>query len=396
MITKENQIMLNLLGSSLHSRKSEPVESDSWQIILKEMVAQTVFALPSEYVNLEKINHTEKTKYIQMTAKNIQTYHILMSEQQKLLDVLDNANIPSVILKGSSAAVNYPEPAYRCMGDIDIIVKPDEFEKAFHIMCSAGYSTVESVEKYHRHIVFNTDKGIHIELHNYFSTSRNKKQNTFLDQCIYNGIDRREVTELSGYKIAVLPVLENGLVLLGHINQHIGGGLGLRQIIDWMFYVEKYLSDDFWNTAFVEYVEKTGMKTLAIAVTAMCRKYLSFESDSTWCNGADESLCDELMEYILTHGNFGRKNSTLSTTITVLRWFRNPIYGFKELQKTGCRTWKTLDKHKWLTPLAWLYQIFRLINHGIKRGVTLSTAKESKKQELSETELLQKLGVTRL
>lgn len=200
---------------------------------------------------------------------------------------------------------------------------------------------------------------------------------------------------MNGYKISVLPILENGLVLLGHINQHIGSGLGLRQIIDWMCYAEKHLSDEFWNNEFSEASEKIGMKSLAVTVTAMCRKYLSFESEITWCNNADESLCDELMEYILAHGNFGRKDSTGSRTVTVFRWFHNPIYGFKKCQEIGCKTWSVLKKHKWLTPFAWMYQIFRFINHGFKRGVTFSSARKNKKQELSETEFLKKLGITR-
>ncbi len=125
MISKENKIMLAILGNSLHGRESAPVESSVWQEIFKEMKSQTVFALPSDYINTDNLTSSEKLRYIQMTGRNLQTFHILMSEQQKLLDVFENANIPAVILKGASAAMNYPEPAYRCMGDIDIVVKPD-------------------------------------------------------------------------------------------------------------------------------------------------------------------------------------------------------------------------------------------------------------------------------
>ena len=45
----------------------------------------------------------------------------------------------------------------------------------------------------------------------------------------------------------MFPPLENGLVLLGHINQHLEEGLGLRQILDWALYVDKALDDDAWE-----------------------------------------------------------------------------------------------------------------------------------------------------
>ncbi|MCQ2417466.1 MAG: nucleotidyltransferase family protein [Oscillospiraceae bacterium] len=396
MISKENQMMLQILGHALHETESEPIVPSCWPAIYKEMKAQTVFAIPADYINLNQLEDAEEKEYRMMVGRNIQYYHTVMAEQQKLLDTLEKAGIPTVILKGSSAAMNYPEPAYRCMGDIDLIVKPDDFEKAYHTMCDAGYDTKETLEKYYRHIGFHSSKGIHIELHSFFSTSRNAEQNQILDQYIYNGIGRGSKGTLTGYRTSSLPELENGLVLLAHINQHIGGGLGLRQVIDWMCFAEKHLTDEFWNSTFSEAAESIGMKKLAAAVTATCRKYLSMNADITWCNDTEDSLCDELMEYILAHGNFGRKNATNATTISVLRWFRNPIHGFRHLQEIGCRTWKILDKCKWLTPFAWFYQMIRLIHHGIKRGVTLSSAKESKKQELTETEFLRKIGITRL
>lgn len=139
-----------------------------------------------------------------------------------------------------------------------------------------------------------------------------------------------------------------------------------------------------------------GMKQLAIAVTAMCRKHLGLNADIFWDKPFDDSVADELMEYIFSHGNFGRKDATASTTISIIRCFRNPVNGLKNAQKTGLRTWKLLEKYKWLKPFAWLYQIGRWIANGKKRGVNISTVFASSKQEQSETDLLRKIGVTRL
>ena len=104
----------------------------------------------------------------------------------------------------------------------------------------------------------------------------------------------------------MFPPLENGLVLLEHINQHLEEGLGLRQILDWALYVDKALDDDAWEYTFAPVVRRLGLERLAITVTRMCQLYLGLRSDITWCASADEKVCDSLMNYIMEQGNFGR------------------------------------------------------------------------------------------
>ena len=105
-------------------------------------------------------------------------------------------------------------------GDIDIIVKPEEFENTFHILCQNGYTNQSTLHAYYRHIGFSSPNGIEIELHNFFSTSDNREQNTILDNHIFIAIENRTIVSICGYDASVLPALENGIVLLAHINQH--------------------------------------------------------------------------------------------------------------------------------------------------------------------------------
>jgi hypothetical protein len=39
-----------------------------------------------------------------------------------VISILQDAAIPVAVLKGAAAAMNYPHPEYRSMGDIDISV----------------------------------------------------------------------------------------------------------------------------------------------------------------------------------------------------------------------------------------------------------------------------------
>lgn len=393
MISNEHINMLRILANSLHDKPSDTLPREEWETIKNELFSQSVFAIPSEYINLSE---NEQFEYSQYVSKNIVVFHKLMYAQQKLFELLKSNGIQAVILKGSSAAMSYPKPELRCMGDIDIIVCPKDFEKAFYCLLNNGYSTQELPDTYKRHVGFETKNHIQIELHHHFSISNNNKQNKKLDDLIYNGIAKRETKTVLGYTFYMLPQLENGIVLLSHINQHLESGLGLRQIIDWMCYVEKYLDDSMWNNEFAAIAETIGMKKLAIITTAMCKKYLGLHKEITWCNNINENICDQLMEYILKHGNFGNKNRNELSTIHIIRWFRNPIKGLIIAQKKGLESWKLLSKYNWLKPFAWFYQIYSWIISGISKGVNLRFVVKRFEIEKSETELLKELGVTRI
>ena len=71
-----------------------------------------------------------------------------------------------------------------------------------------------------------------------------------IEDCIQPGIQNAERGTVEGHAFPMLPRLANGLVLLAHMRSHIRVGLGLRQMIDWMMYVERELDDAFWASEF--------------------------------------------------------------------------------------------------------------------------------------------------
>ena len=394
MINETNARMLKLLADVLHDRAPDKIPESEWPDLFKELRAQRVYALPTEYISALGLSAKDAGDYLKAVIRNRQIFHKLMREQQWALSLLETEGIPAVVLKGAAAAINYAHPENRCMGDIDLLVLPEDFDRTYELLTSSGCKPRGS-SGYARHIGMFTENGVKIELHHFFSSSDNEEQNTLLDEMLYRAIPNRVSCELCGYPVSILPPLENGLVLLGHINQHLSGGLGLRQIIDWMEYVERHLDDETWEKSFAEAAEKIGMKRLAIIVTAMCRKYLGFEKDVHW--DAYEPVCDELLEYILSRGNFGRKESSLKrSTVFILKQFRNPFHGLATAQRNGLINWKATKKHPILKPFAWCYQFGRWIKKGLKGGITPSKLNDARSSAKEEAGLVEKLSVTRL
>lgn len=134
----------------------------------------------------------------------------------------------------------------------------------------------------------------------------------------------------------MLPPLENGLVLLAHVNQHLGSGLGLRQILDWQMFVDAHLTDELWERSFQHAAQQIGMEKLAVTTTWLCRTYLGLQTPATWFSEADAQLASDLLLYIMQRGNMGRKMERgAQATRTVLHNLRSPAPWFAIFTRAG-------------------------------------------------------------
>ena len=254
-------------------------------------------------------------------------------------------SVPYVILKGSSAAKYYPVPENRMMGDIDIMPSRECMELACEQLLQNGYVEIttqsEIVRGRHRTFI---KHGIPVEVHAFFASMNDPNKAQAFDDLIVQNINSSHI----------LPDLYNGMILIEHINQHMEEGIGLRQIIDWMMFVNKCLPDENWPS-FRILLQKTGLEKLAITVTRMCEIYLGLPSRN-WSKGADKKLCADLMDYVYASGSFGKKNSPEDNlglnTFTLLK---HPLLLVNGLQRRGEGNWK-YAKYNILKPFAWIWQ----------------------------------------
>ncbi len=191
-----------------------------------------------------------------------------------------------------------------------------------------------------------------IEIHHHYSHEIDIEEN------IIDGLIKPEIVSIEGYEFPMLPSLANGLVILDHFRRHLKTAVGLRQVVDWMMYVHCNLDDDFWFNEFQRVVTNKCMYTLAISLTRMCQLYLGLPDSITWCNEADDNICNLLLENILYSGNFGSKigSDKLFENVGVSLYSEG---FFRRLQHAGEKNWKLYHSHRYLKPLCWMYQFFR-------------------------------------
>ena len=348
-----DQVILYLVCKALFGTEVFFPSSIEWSDVLQEAQAQsvvglTVKALP-DGVPLSVKNEWE-TLALSQLANTLRYWNA----QDELHRLLTQNNIPYVILKGAAAAMLYPNPFSRAMGDIDFLVPPGHFEQAKALLVENGYQS--SHEDSERHIAYSKN-GVSYELHYKFSY-----RDLDMEDKLQVMIPLAELHETAGHKFFTLPVRENGLVLLAHLWNHLHTGIGLRQVIDWMMYVHTNVTDDFWSTQFSDIAKQVGLEKAAITATCMCQKYFLLTDPITWCVSSNERLADKMMKMVLEYGNFGRKQKSQSEAEKKAQTALSGVSRigfFRHLQNRGEANWKAYHKHQWLKPFAWLYQLFR-------------------------------------
>lgn len=348
-IDREHACLLELLKSALFDMTPIIPESVNWNKIFESAKAQCIVPLLATSIPLEyreewnRICFQSKAHFMQM-----------IFEQNTLVRLFRDNNIPLVILKGTAAAIYYPNPILRTFGDIDFYICKEFLERARYLLEQNEYTFELKNERHYEY----TKHGIEFELHTRFSCDYYNDIDPILLLGMNNSIDYKIIN----YSFPGLPAKENGIVLLGHIMQHLNdSGIGLRQIVDWMMFVHKELDDSAWEKSFKQLAIDAGLDELAITVTYMCKKWLGLPDEITWCNLADEKVADNLIIRVLDDGNFGQDRAPYES---VKKLIQNEGI-FKYLQRAGMENWALAQSHKLLRPFAWLYQLCRFTHKGV-------------------------------
>ena len=116
--------MFDVLRASLFT--GEDLSLPDWQGVFKAMKQQTVAGLAGAWLP----GHLDAAPWSACCTMVQGRWLQVMHAQDQLLGLLEDNGIPCVILKGAAAAMAYPHPSLRSMGDVDFLVKRADFEKA--------------------------------------------------------------------------------------------------------------------------------------------------------------------------------------------------------------------------------------------------------------------------
>lgn len=256
---------------------------------------------------------------------------IYIKQTEALIHWFDQGNIPVMVLKGIAIGRLYPNPEYRLMSDVDIYVRPTDWEAARNLLVNNGYVQAEADDYNVLHVAFRKANAITVELH------RNLIHTDYLGQREkddwYKGFwDRKRQVSLKNMTFCAMSVEDEFIHQVTHFSAHfVYHGVKVKHLFD-MALITKAGGEHFdW-----EYVT-TNLKTLgflefARLLLSVCKKYFGTVIPPDW-EWLDDHEVEQFMELLLNHFSYERKKGDFDSWVRVMNRVK-PHYDAKWLQLT--------------------------------------------------------------
>lgn len=299
-------LKVGLWGTAVHEEAFRDDDID-WERVVELARQQTVVGLVGEAMSQLSRGVMPRPLYLQVLREVME-----VEEENKrmnalipiLFRTLDQLGVRSWLLKGQGVAQCYGNPLRRVSGDIDVFFPHDgDYEKARedflrHLKAEDVHNDNDTTKT----LEFDY-KGIYIELHGHIVPEVNRRSNknfpVFQKACL-----TEDVEQWNG--AALPPVRFNPVFIFMHMVRHyFGGGIGLRQVCDWMRYVYVH-HGEMEAEQLKEDLKMTGLYRLWQAFGCMAVDLLGCpEERMFFYDGKHRKHGRRLLAFILESGNFG-------------------------------------------------------------------------------------------
>ena len=312
----------------------------------------------------------------------VSAYH---AEQQRQIfetvsAAFDEKKIPYLPLKGLVIRPLYPEPWMRSAGDLDILVKQEDLERASEVLTLLGGVPTDKEEKHDRPFFFAT--GVMLELHyRLLEDERANGAKDALDE-IWEHTERPSENRFE-YRMEDAWFYYYHLV---HAAKHLEEGTcGIRPFLD-LWVINRNTSFD--PAARRSLLEKNRLLPFAEAAEKLSEVWLSGKAPDEWTQS--------LEAFLLAGGTFGtmatKRSMTTSGKGGKLRYYLKKIFLPASVLK---KRYPILEKHPFLLPLMQVKRWFHFLFCG---GIQNDQAQKKEADHIndglrSSTELKKHLGL---
>lgn len=285
-----------------------------------------------------------------------------MREVRKIREAFDENGIDYMPLKGCRLKAIYPSPELRTMGDADILIRLEQYDRIKPLMVQLGFR--EGHETDHE-LVWRSD-ALHLELHKHLIPSYNK------DLYSYFGTGWQRAIPVGG-GCHIMSKEDEFIFLFTHFAKHFrDGGIGCRHVIDLWMYLRAFGEPD--GAYLHGELEKTGLAEFYDNIRVLL---------DAWFEGAPWDEKTELIsEIIFASGSFGQDQMrTMSHTLRDSRTGNRRKNGrLVYLLQTAFpdtatlrEKYPVLQKAPWMLPAVWAYRPFYKV---LREGKTLKKQKD--------------------
>lgn len=309
-LTREQTLLLQCMQYALQGKTFEnmPNGETDWHALLQEACDHAVPALLFEVIApLEGQLPQEVFGKSFEIARRVAANNLRIEfAQNQLVQVLEQAQIPYVILKGETAAVEYPNPESRLLGDVDFLVPMEKTEAVTEKMTALGYQHIWIPGDYHQVL---KKAHLSLEMHMEVAGMPQGRHRAVMQDFFADIYEKSRVLDRGMGAFRAPGKAHQGMTLLLHMQHHVlEWGMGLRHIMDWGCFVSSTAEDAVWQEELIPILKKVGLFRFASVVTKMASVYLGTACPD-WVQGVSDELCHDFMKDIMNGGNFGRKDA---------------------------------------------------------------------------------------
>lgn len=253
-----------------------------------------------------------------------------------LMGKLREKGVESLLLKGQGVALCYPHPLHRQSGDIDLLVNDEvQFQRGCELM--KKISTSSDISKQAAHAEF-TAMGFVVELHGKYGFSICKKVTRNLRAWNDLRLKADSQSDNSAEKLRtvnglILPSVQfDAIFIFAHmLNHFMTGGVGLRQISDWMMFVHAH-SGEIDTQLLESDLKMLGLTKFWQAFGAMAVVLLGFPQDKMpLYNKVWDRKAGRLMDSVFKTGNFGALQKAEQLSTDTNKWIKKIHTAFGQL-----------------------------------------------------------------
>ncbi|MBQ4516713.1 MAG: nucleotidyltransferase family protein [Clostridia bacterium] len=182
-------LRVDIFGGELGEFTKENITEDNlteiYNLAQKHDLAHVVADILFKTKLMPEVSISESYRAALLIA--LARYQRLSFELEKVCNLLEENGIPHMPLKGSVIRKYYTEPWLRTSGDIDILVKPEDLEKAGNLIINE-FNYIKSGVSSHDWCLFTEDRII-VELHYSLIEQGNvqgRKRHKWYCQCLEN------------------------------------------------------------------------------------------------------------------------------------------------------------------------------------------------------------------
>lgn len=371
-MNKIQKQFVNILSASIRRQSVTVVDigGDEWGELIEEAEAHKVSALI--YKGCKNIlNQSDiPMDILKKWKKDVIMESFRQSEQMKkisfILEILNQSDIQTIVLKGVILRNLYPSPDLRTMNDVDLLVHKRDLKNVENTLLKQGYR--KYTEQGEKHDVYVKSGWPIIEVHWMLSHERTFKGCVEYEQGIWNRV--REV-EVLGVKAFTLGYNDFLLHLMIHMASHAAShGFGVRFLTDIILMIEREQTLIDWEQFKLD-IAQCEISTFTGIMLRCCEDLFNFKipQELEEISQVDLKYLKFLETEILDSGVHGlrEKETIIVKEMAYDRSERNLYkrflkFIFPPIEKMSSR-YEYAKKNRFLLPFAWGHHLLAGIFH---------------------------------